>query len=82
MNNFSAQPELLGDGWLTEGQPFWDAGMAAWFNIPNVGSIVDCLEQAYQEGRGRSAKAEKFVRDNYDADRVYAEKWRPLLESL
>lgn len=81
-NNFSAQPELLGDGWLTEGQPFWDPGMKAWFNIPNVGSIVDALESAYQAGRGRSQKAEKFVRDNYDADQVFDTMWRPLLDRL
>ena len=82
LNNFSAQPELLGDGWLTDGQPFYDPGMKAWFNVPNVGSIVDALEAAYQAGRGRSAKAEKFVRDNYDADTVYETMWRPLLERL
>jgi len=82
VNNFSAQPELLGDGWLTEGQPFWDDAHKAWFNIPNIGSIVDALESAYQAGRGRSQKAEKFVRDNYDADKVYDTMWRPLLDRL
>lgn len=82
VNNFSAQPELLGDGWLVEGQPFWDPGMKAWFNMPMVGSIVEQLENAYRAGRGRSAKAEKFVRDNYDADMVYDTMWRPLLDRL
>lgn len=82
VNNFSAQPELLGDGWLVEGQPFWDPGSKAWFNMPMVGSIVEQLENAYAAGRGRSKKAQDFVRNNYDADTVYDQMWRPLLDSL
>ena len=81
VNNFSAQPELLGDGWLTEGQPWWDPTQLAWFNIPNVPSIVDSLEQAYQRGRGRSEKARAHAAQ-YDADLVWDEHWRPYLASL
>jgi glycosyltransferase involved in cell wall biosynthesis len=80
-NNFSAQPELMGDGWLTEGQPFWDGVQLAWFNTPNIPSIVDGLEQAYARGRGRSDKARKHAMQ-YDADKVWAEYWRPYLAHL
>jgi glycosyltransferase involved in cell wall biosynthesis len=80
-NNFSAQPELLGDGWLTEGQPYWDGAQLAWFNTPNIPSIVDALEAAYARGRGRSDKARQHALA-YDADRVWAEYWRPYLASL
>jgi glycosyltransferase involved in cell wall biosynthesis len=82
VNGFSAQPELVGDGWVTECQPAWSAPHGAWSSTPSINSIVDCLNQAYAAGRGRSAKAEKFVRDNYDADTVYATQWRPVLERL
>jgi len=81
VNNFSAQPELLGEGWLTEGQPWWDPTQFAWFSTPNVPSIVDCLEQAYQRGRVRSTKAREHAK-LYDADRVWVENWRPYLAVL
>jgi glycosyltransferase involved in cell wall biosynthesis len=81
VNNFSAQPELLGDGWLTEGQPFWDGGQLAWFNTPNVPSIVDALEQAYARGKGRSEKARAHALQ-YDADKVWADHWRPYIKTL
>lgn len=82
VNNFSAQPELLGDGWLVEGQPFWDDAQKSWFSMPMVGSIMEQLEAAYTAGRGRSQKAMDFVATSYDADHVYATKWRPLLDAL
>ena len=81
VNNFSAQPELLGEGWLTEGQPYWDGAQLAWFNTPNIPSIVDGLEAAYARGKGRSDKARQHAL-KYDADRVWAEYWRPYLASL
>jgi glycosyltransferase involved in cell wall biosynthesis len=82
VNNFSAQPELVGDGYLVEGQPWWDASQRAWFNLPMVGSIVEQLEAAYAAGRGRSQKAIDFVVKNYDADVVYNDLWRPVLDRL
>ena len=80
-NNFSAQPELLGDGWLTEGQPYWDGAQLAWFNTPNIPSIVDSLEQAYARGRGRSDKAREHALA-YDADLIWEQYWRPYLAGL
>jgi hypothetical protein len=81
VNNFSAQPELLGDGWLTEGQPWWDGAQLSWFNTPNIPSIVDALEQAYARGRKRSDKARAHAL-KYDADTVWAEYWRPYIKTL
>jgi hypothetical protein len=80
-NNFSAQPELLGDGWLTEGQPYWDGAQMAWFNTPNIPSIVEALEKAYARGRGRSDKAREHAL-SYDADLIWEQYWRPYLQSL
>ena len=80
-NNFSAQPELLGDGWLTEGQPYWDGAQLAWFNTPNIPSIVDALEQAYARGRDRSDKAREHALA-YDADLVWEQYWRPYLAQV
>lgn len=82
VNNFTAQPELVGDGWLTSGQPFWHAEQASWWNIPHVPSICEALEAAYQRGRQRSPKARQHIVDNYDADTVYRIMWAPYLASL
>jgi glycosyltransferase involved in cell wall biosynthesis len=81
-NNFSAQPELVSaDSWLTEGQPFWDGAQLAWFNTPNIPSIVDALEQAYAKGRSRSQEQINHAKQ-YDADTVWEQYWRPYLASL
>ena len=80
-NNFSAQPELLGDGWLTEGQPLWDGVQMSWFNTPNIPSIVDALEAAYARGKGRSDKAREHAKQ-YDADLVFEQYWEPYLRQI
>jgi glycosyltransferase involved in cell wall biosynthesis len=82
VSDFTAQPELVGDGWSVGGQRWWDATQSSWWQVPSVPEIVDALEQAYAQGRGRSDKARRFVVDNYDADTVYARDWSPLLAEL
>lgn len=81
VNNATAQPELVGDGWICEGQPIWDDAQKSWWLTPSVPSIIENLEAAYQRGQGRSAEAIKFAKD-YDADKVFAEYWVPALEIL
>lgn len=81
-SNFAASTELAGpDSYLVNGQPFWDAGQHCWYNLPNVQGIVDALEQAYQRGRGEFPDTIAFAQD-YDADKVYDESWRPLIKKL
>ena len=81
VNDFTAQPELLGDGWLTTNQVWWDAPQASYWAVPNVMSIVEGLEAAYARGKGRSDKAMAFAA-GYDADLVYDTYWRPALAAL
>jgi glycosyltransferase involved in cell wall biosynthesis len=81
VSNATAQPELVGDGWLVEGQPVWDAAQKAWWVTPAIPSIIEALENAYQRGHVRSAKAREFALE-YDADTVYAKYWRPILAAL
>jgi len=81
-SNFAASSELASpDSFLVNGQPFWDAGQHAWFNVPHVQGIVDALEQAYQRGKGEFPETVKFAK-NYDADKVFTESWKPLIEKL
>ena len=80
VSNFSAQPELVGDGFLVDVQPSWNPAQAQWFATPLVPSIVEGLEWAYQQGGGHSEKAVEFAKD-YAADEVFEERWVPLLDS-
>ena len=81
-SNFAASTELAGpDSFLVNGQPLWDSGQQCWFNVPNVQAIADALEQAYQRGRKDFADTIAFVQ-KYDADNVYEQSWKPLIEKL
>ena len=83
VNDFSAQPELVGDGWKVGGQPLWDPAQNAWFNTPSIPDMVAALNESYeQRGEGPSAKARAHIVDNYDADMLYATKWRPFLTTV
>jgi glycosyltransferase involved in cell wall biosynthesis len=81
-SNFAASAELASsDSFLVNGQPFWDAGQHTWFNVPLVHGIVDALEQAYQRGRKEFPDTIAFAKQ-YDADKVFNESWKPLIEKL
>ncbi|HEY7824737.1 MAG TPA: glycosyltransferase [Acidimicrobiia bacterium] len=82
VSNFSAQPELVGDGWIVDVQGQWNPTQLGWFCTPMVGSIVEALEEAHSrwvaEG-GHSEEAIAFAK-GYDADAVFAERWQPVLD--
>lgn len=81
VSNATAQPELVGDGWLVDVQPAWDSLQGCWFFTPLVPSIVDALNAAYARGRGQSDKAREFALQ-YDADVVFDKYWRSALDIL
>lgn len=81
VSNATAQPELVGDGIAVEVQPLWDPSQSAWWFTPHVPAIVDAVNQMVARGRGRSLQAIEFAKQ-YDADAVYAESWRPLIDRL
>ena len=79
VSNFSAQPELVGDGWCAEVQPQWNPTQLGWFATPIVASIVDGLEAAFKAGGGHSEQAVEFTKQ-YEADAVFAQRWAPLID--
>jgi glycosyltransferase involved in cell wall biosynthesis len=82
VTDFTAQPELVSsDGWAVPGALWWDAPQASWWMIPNVGAITAALEESYARGPGRSQVAIDHAAQ-WDADKVYAEHWRPIIEAL
>lgn len=83
VSNFTAQPELVVDGWWVDGQPLWDSSQDSWFMTPSVPSMMKALNEAYERrDEGRSDKARQHIVDNYDADTIYRDLWRPFLASL
>lgn len=79
----SAQRELLGSGWLTECQPFWHHDDEADWHLPLIRSITTNLAKAHKHARDRDVRqrAREFA-ERYDADLVFAEHWKPLLDML
>ena len=85
--DFSAQTELVGAGWLVEGQPEWDQAQTASYICPSIVDVVEKLLVAYEvrqdpvEWKRLTDRAVKFAA-GYDANVVYDQFWRPFLASL
>jgi glycosyltransferase involved in cell wall biosynthesis len=83
VTDWTAQPELVGAGWIVPGQPWWDAPLASFYAIPIIGHIIEALEQAYL-GKGDPQTRERAMAKaaEYDADKVFAENWAPVLAEM
>jgi glycosyltransferase involved in cell wall biosynthesis len=85
--DFSAQPELVGAGWLVSGEPRWDEPQRASYVCPSIVDIVMKLEAAHAaredvvEWQRLKDRAVAFAA-GYDADVVFETYWRPFLASL
>lgn len=87
VTDFSAQPELVGDtGWTVAWEPEFDASQFAIWARPLIGSIVNALLAAHAEkGTEAAADRRRAAQEHaaqYDADRVYIDRWRPFLAGL
>lgn len=81
-SNWAATKDLAGpDSYLVDGQPFWDEPQAAFYHIPNIGSIVNALNLAYDAPRGVSKASIDFAKD-FDVDRVWQWYWMPFLREF
>jgi len=79
-SSWAASGDLVAeDGWLVEGQVFWDDGQAAWWKIPDVSSIIGALRQAYDAPREPSGVAREFALQ-FDVEKVWTEGWLPFLK--
>lgn len=82
VTDFSAQPELVGDtGWKVAYQPEPNYTMGSFLATPSIPQVAKALDESYRE-RGTRREAVIAKAAEYDADRVYAEHWRPLLAQL
>ena len=81
-SNWAATPDLISeDSWLTDGQPAWDAGQDAWWQTPNIPSLVNALKEAYYAQRGVSTIAVDFAQQ-FDIQTVWENHWVPVLKKL
>lgn len=81
-SNWAATKDLAGpDSYLVDGQPFWDEPQAAFYHIPNIGSIVNALGMAYDAPRGVSKSNIDFAKE-FDVDRVWQWYWMPFLREF
>jgi glycosyltransferase involved in cell wall biosynthesis len=84
VSDFSAQPELVGSGWLVEGSSAYTA-IGSWQFKPSVADIADCLRKAYRlTDRERKQQAEN-AREHalkFDADLVFNEHMLPALTEV
>jgi glycosyltransferase involved in cell wall biosynthesis len=82
-SDFSAQTELIGAGWGVTGQLYWDAPQVASYLSASIIDIFYKLEDAHKGAKadGLAGFAIDFA-SAYDADKVYVEHWRPILESI
>jgi len=83
VTDFSAQPELVGAGWKVPGVPEWEAAQTSWVIKADVAAIIQALEFAYEErdsSENRNCAIAKAR--EYDADRVFAKYWTPILNEL
>lgn len=82
VTNTTSMPELLGAGWLVEGDPYYDAPHGSFYKSPSVAEILDAMEEAYQGAQGNlSEKAVDFA-SQYGADLVTEQYWVPVLAEL
>jgi glycosyltransferase involved in cell wall biosynthesis len=78
-SGWAASADLVAeDGWLVDGQPFWDEPQKAFYQVPLLDSVVSALALAEKE-RGFSAVSRKFALD-FDEEKVWTDYWLPFLK--
>ena len=81
-SGWAATPDLVSEeSWLVDGQPMFDSGQNAIWQIPLVPSIVQALEDAYNAPRERSLKSIQFAKQ-FDVETVWDKYWLPTLGKL
>ncbi len=89
IQNVMSMPELIIEGKTgfackSSGR-LWSPG-GGYVYIPDVDSIYDCMEKTYalvKENENKvSIDCRNWIKQNYDMDKLYNEKWVPYLENL
>jgi glycosyltransferase involved in cell wall biosynthesis len=79
--NWSTGPELVGPGWLVQGEDRWNDKHQADWGEAHEKSVAAALERAHEQARGRRDDARDFAL-GHDINKVVREHWEPLLAEL
>lgn len=78
----TSMPELRFAGWSVKGQPIWSP-QGSWQFVPNIPQIEQALEAAWMKRENQQVRQQaRRGAERYDADRVAANYWKPLLEEI
>jgi glycosyltransferase involved in cell wall biosynthesis len=81
-SNWAATQDLVSeDGFLVEGQPFWDEPQKSFYQIPMLGSLTGALQKAYEAPRGPSVASRSFALQ-FDTETVWEAYWLPFFREL
>ena len=77
-SSWAASQDLVSDdGWLVQGQPFWDEAQKSFFQVPLIPAIITALEEA-NKNRGESQASIEFAKQ-FDVESVWRWYWMPYL---
>jgi glycosyltransferase involved in cell wall biosynthesis len=83
VTNGTSMPELLGAGWLVDGEPWFDVAQRSFYTIPSVAGIAQAFREAYeQRGDVSLANRARSFACQYDAGIVVRDYWRPALAEI
>jgi glycosyltransferase involved in cell wall biosynthesis len=87
LTDWTAQTELVGSGWLVDGQEEWDPLQSGWWKVPDVKKIEDALVHSYElksnkENKDKEKQKAIDFAANYATEKVYSKYWRPILKQL
>jgi glycosyltransferase involved in cell wall biosynthesis len=84
VSDFSAQPELVGAGWLVDGTRTYTA-IGSWQIKPSVSDIFDSLIKCYRRTEREVEAGAAAARDKalgYDVDKVFEDYMLPALKEV
>jgi len=81
VSDFAASTELCGAGWLLDTVPWWDQNQDSDQALPSASDMYEALEESYNHGEGLHDKAVEFAQQ-YDVNRVFDERWTPVMEDV
>jgi glycosyltransferase involved in cell wall biosynthesis len=82
--DFSAQAELVGNGWPLMAQPEWDPAHQASYVCPLIDDVLAKLNEAYDKRDRLATMADDCIAfaANYDTLAVFVDYWLPFVASL
>lgn len=83
VTDWTAMPELVGEGWKVQGDPWYDCAHGSYYMCPGLPEILAAMREAYEarDDAAMGERAREFAL-GYDADLVMQDYWLPALAEL